>query len=154
MSRHIEIMSRQSKKCLDIFSDVHVYFCRDKVFLVKSKVRTTLSRHSYVFLQNLHNYLFQPINTNDIMQYSPSTHFILVKTHIIIKQSLFKYKQQISFFTQYHSSRYSQCIQAMSKMKLYTNFMLGNKLQLYIIIKEQVREKEELPLVILLHSDF
>ena len=96
---------------------------------------------------------FQPFNTNDIMQYSPSTHFILVKTRIIIKQSLFKYEQQISFFTQYHSSRYSQCIQAMSKMKLFTNFLLRNELQLCIIIKEQVREKE-LPLVILLHSDF
>ena len=97
--------------------------------------------------------IFQPFNTNDILQYSPSTHFILVKTHIIIKQSLFKCEQQISFFTQYYSSRYSQCIQAMTKMKLFTNFLFRNKLQLCIIIKEQVREKE-LPLVILLHSDF
>ena len=129
-------------------------------FSCKIKIRTSLSRQKIICHDNLMSYFkicpityFQSFNTNDIMHYSPSTHFILVKTHIIIKQSLFKYEQQISFFTQYHSSRYSQCIQAMSKMTLFTNFLLIIKFQLCIIIKEQVREKE-LPIVILLHSDF
>ena len=117
----------------------HKFLCRDKVLSYPNICTITY---------------FQPFNTNDILQYGPSTHFILVKTLIIIKQSLFKYKQQILFFTQYNSSRYSQCIQAMRKMKLFTNFLLRNKLQMCIIIKERVSEKEELPLVILLHSDF
>ena len=118
-----------------------------------------MSQHKSLCCDKVLSYLktctftyFQPLKTNHIMQYSFSTQFILMKTHISSNN------HNSSMNNKSHSSlniihQYiHQCIQLKSTMKLFTIFLLKKtnlhspKLQLCIIIKEQVRVKEKLSL--------